>query len=82
MNERQTLTKPEMSLAGFLRSVASAPNWLAAESVWGQVLPPRSIDESANSLPILDRDLRPQTRLFASASEDRLQISLPSIGQL
>jgi hypothetical protein len=24
----------EMSLAGFLRSEASAPNWLAAESVW------------------------------------------------
>jgi hypothetical protein len=24
----------EMSLAGSLRSVASAPNWLAAESVW------------------------------------------------
>jgi hypothetical protein len=33
-DERQTLAKQRMSLAGFCASEASAPNWLAAESVW------------------------------------------------
>jgi hypothetical protein len=29
-----------------------APNWLAAESVSAQWLPPRSINENASSMPI------------------------------
>jgi hypothetical protein len=35
-------------------ALCDAPNWLAQESVSAQWLPPRSIDEDANSMPILE----------------------------
>ena len=54
--EADTAQTTEMSLAGFLRSVACAPNWLAAESVLAQCLPPRSTHENATSMPIPDFD--------------------------
>jgi hypothetical protein len=33
-------------------ALSGAPNWLAAESVSAQWLPPRSINENASSMPI------------------------------
>jgi hypothetical protein len=79
VNERQTLAKQRMSLAGFCAlKQALRTGWLRSPCGF-QWLPPRSIDESANPLPIPDCDAGPPTRLFASASDDRLQTSCQAL---
>jgi len=75
VNERQTLAKQRMSLAGFCalkqRSELVGCGVRVGSNGCGLV----QSDENANSLPIPDCDAGPPTLLFASASDDRLQTS-------